>query len=131
MGTRCLTYVYDDDDKQIINLYRQYDGYMSGHGKELATILASKTVVNGLVLGSDYSKFANGMGCLAAQIVSHFKTGAGGFYLYPVTETDCGQDFEYHVFHDIVIVKDAWDKEILFNGTWEEFLLVNFKEYDE
>ena len=44
MGTRSLTYVFEtyksDDGVEehvpLINLYRQYDGYMEGHGLELA-----------------------------------------------------------------------------------------------
>ena len=46
MGTRALTFVYDSYKEElgeivyrpIINLYRQYDGYPSGHGVELAEI---------------------------------------------------------------------------------------------
>ena len=81
MGTRSLTYVYEDNTP-IICMYRQYDGYMSGHGQELAEFLAPFTVVNGLGMG-DNAGIANGMGCLAAQLVAHFKVGAGQFYLYP------------------------------------------------
>jgi hypothetical protein len=35
MGTRSLTFVYDGDEP-MINMYRQFDGYPSGHGSELA-----------------------------------------------------------------------------------------------
>jgi len=99
MGTRSLTFVYDEQDV-IINMYRQYDGYPSGHGLELAEFLAQFTMVNGLGV-KETRKVANGMGCLAAQLVSNFKVGeAGQFYLYPATATDCGQDYEYHVYKD-------------------------------
>jgi hypothetical protein len=99
MGTRSLTFVYDEQDV-IINMYRQYDGYPSGHGLELAEFLAQFTMVNGLGV-NETRKVANGMGCLAAQMVSNFKVGeAGQFYLYPATATDCGQDYEYHVYKD-------------------------------
>ena len=98
MGTRSLTFVYDEQDV-IINMYRQYDGYPTGHGLELAEFLAQFTMVNGLGVNED-RKVANGMGCLAAQLVAHFKVGAGGFYLYPATAVDCGQDYEYHVYQD-------------------------------
>ena len=33
MGTRSLTFVYDEYGEKIINMYRQYDGYPSGHGR--------------------------------------------------------------------------------------------------
>lgn len=98
MGTRSLTFVYDGDlnDSAVINLYRQYDGYPTGHGAELARFLDRGRLINGLT-GQDQNMF-NGMGCLAAQLVAHFKTTVGGFYIYPVTDTECGQDYEYHVY---------------------------------
>ena len=98
MGTRSLTFVYDEQDV-IINMYRQYDGYPSGHGLELAEFLSQFTMVNGIST-SETRKVANGMGCLAAQLVANFKDGAGQFYLYPPSATDCGQDYEYHIYKD-------------------------------
>jgi len=97
MGTRSLTFVYDDETP-IINMYRQYDGYPTGHGAELAEFLAPFTLVNGLST-VETRKVANGMGCLAAQLVANFKSEAGGFYLYPTSAVDCGQDYEYHIYN--------------------------------
>ena len=116
MGTRCLTFVYDGD-VPLINVYRQYDGYPSGHGHELAQFLDSKTLVNGF--GEQNSVEANGMGCLAAQLIVQLKHGVGGIYIYPVSSTDCFQDYEYHVYEDKVIVKDP--TAVIFEGTWEDF----------
>ena len=116
MGTRSLTFVYDGD-VPVINIYRQYDGYPSGHGHELAQFLDSKNLVNGY--GEQNSFEANGMGCLAAQLIVQLKHGVGGIYIYPVSSTDCFQDYEYHVYEDKVIVKDP--TAIIFEGTWEEF----------
>ena len=116
MGTRSLTFVYDGD-VPVINIYRQYDGYPSGHGHELAQFLDSKTLVNGF--GKQNSFEANGMGCLAAQLIVQLKHGVGGIYIYPVSSTDCFQDYEYHVYEDRVVVKDP--TAVIFEGTWEEF----------
>lgn len=119
MGTRCLTFVYDGVDP-VINLYRQFDGYPEGHGVELAEFLKSiKAVTNGIALG-ERRRTANGMGCLAAQLVANFKTETGGFYLHSVNETDCGQDYEYHVYENRVVVKNYSGNE-LFSGSWAEF----------
>jgi hypothetical protein len=94
MGTRSLTFVYDDKEP-MINMYRQFDGYPSGHGSNLAEFLNSfDAIVNGISVG-DNRKIANGMGCLAAQLIAHFKIDVGGFYMYPVTAKDCGQEYEY------------------------------------
>jgi len=119
MGTRSLTFVYDGD-KAIINMYRQFDGYPSGHGTELAEFLGSGEMVNGYS-DKDAKQF-NGMGCLAAQMIANFKNSVGGFYIHAVTDTVCGQDYEYHVYEDKVVVKNP--TEVIFSGSWE-----NFKEF--
>ena len=99
MGTRSLTFVYDGN-VPVINIYRQFDGYPSGHGHELAQFLNSKTLVNGYK--DKNSAEANGMGCLAAQLIVQLKHGVGGIYIYPVASTDCFQDYEYHVYKNKV-----------------------------
>lgn len=137
MGTRCLTIVYDHD-RPIVNLYRQYDGYPSGHGAELAEFLGQfAAITNGIAVG-ETRRTANGMGCLAAQLVAHFKQTVGGFYIHSVEDKECGQDFEYHVYErdgDICVqVKDRGcnmfgltlsdRNEVLFDGpvaTFNEF----------
>lgn len=119
MGTRALTFVYTEDQPTpMLNMYSQYDGYPSGHGLELAKFLCSKTLVNGF--GTETEGLANGMGCLAAQLVAHFKNGVGGIYIHAITTTDCGQEFEYHVYKDRVTVKDG-SGENLFTGPWVYF----------
>lgn len=124
MGTRSLTFVCEAGGQPIINLYRQYDGYMEGHGAELAAFLNTIRVGNGLP--GDTTGFANGMGCLAAQIVAHFKTEAGYFYLHHPSETDCGQDYTYHVYPNQVIVRSHGS--LVFDGTWAEFYEATHKE---
>jgi hypothetical protein len=128
MGTRALTFVYNENKEPILNLYRQYDGYIEGHGRELAEFLAGKTLVNGF--GRESTSLANGMGCLAASLVAHFKETVGGFYIHSVTEIDCGQDYEYHVYKDRVVVKgypetfSLFERGVMvtrFEGTWAEF----------
>lgn len=118
MGTRSLTFVYNERGEAIVNLYRQYDGYPSGHGAELAEFLAGKRLVNGL--SGDTSMVFNGMGCLAASLVANFKQSAGGFYIYAVTNTDCWQDYEYHVYENKIVVKN-FNRQEMFSGDWESF----------
>ena len=116
MGTRSLTFVYDGNNA-IINMYRQFDGYPTGHGQELADFLDGFEIVNGY--GKVKPKIANGMGCLAAQMIAHFKQSVGGFYIHPVTDTDCWQDYEYHVYENKVVVKNP--SEVIFEGSWDNF----------
>ncbi len=119
MGTRSLTIVYEDENP-IINMYRQFDGYVEGHGLELAEFLGEfEAITNGIRVG-ETRKTANGMSCLAAQLIAHFKKDVGGFYLYPTSTTDCGQEYEYHVYYNSVVVKAP--EEVIFTGSWKEFV---------
>lgn len=116
MGTRSLTFVYEGE-MPIINMYRQFDGYPTGHGQELADFLLSGELVNGY--SEKQSVQFNGMGCLAAQMIANFKNSVGGFYIHSVDSTDCWQEYEYHVYEDKVVVKNPG--EVIFSGTWDEF----------
>jgi len=53
-------------------MYRQFDGYLSGHGKELAEFLRGGVVVNGISAQNSERVF-NGADDLAAQLVTWFK----------------------------------------------------------
>lgn len=118
MGTRSITLVYDND-LAIINLYRQYDGYPEGHGRELGVFLNSfDAITSGIRIG-DERKTANGMGCLAAQMVAYFKKEVGYFYLMHPDQRDVGEEYVYHVFDNRIEVV-AFEKTI-FIGTWREF----------
>lgn len=95
MGTRCLTIIIDGVKKEeICVLYRQHDGYPDGHGAELRAFLQSIKIIDGF---SNERSAANGAHCLAAQIVAHFKTGIGEFYLYPAGARDMGEEYVYTV----------------------------------
>lgn len=122
MGTRSLTYVYggDTDSKPLICMYRQFDGYPAGHGQELSDFLKPIKLVNGLGPEGN-QKVANGMGCLAAQMVAYFKDGPGNIYLHePVLDQDSWQDYEYHVFDHEISVKDSNGK-VIFAGDYAQF----------
>ena len=92
MGTRSLTVFLDDNHEEIAVMYRQFDGYLSGHGKDLADFLKGKTLVNGI--GSSRKVF-NGMNCLAASVIAHFKKEPGYFYLYPAGTRDMDEEYVY------------------------------------
>ncbi len=128
MGTRSLTVMTDEHGKEIAVMYRQMDGYPDGHGLDLASFLAGFQVVNGLGMSKD--KIANGMGCLAAQVVAHFKVGAGGFYLHAAGTRDCGEDYIYAITFEVwgesgktIILHCATSEgEAIFSGTPEAWV---------
>ena len=120
MGTRSLTYVYVEDTP-IMCMYRQFDGYPSGHGVELAEFLTQIEMGNGISGEPELFSFANGMGCLAAQMIVNFKKSPGGFYIYPVElDQACWQEYEYHVYEKQVVVKNP--TEVIFEGSYHEFM---------
>ena len=95
MGTRSLTVFNDRDGKEIVVLYRQYDGNPKGHGVDLCEFLSGIEIVNGI--GQTDRRLANGMGCLSAQVVAHFKTEVGAFYLYAAGTRDVCEEYIYTV----------------------------------
>lgn len=99
MGTRSLTHIKDEDNKTLVTVYRQYDGYPKGHGLDLANFLVDITIVNGISLGEN-RKTANGMGCLAAQLIAELKKGAGGVYINTPDAKDCWEEYTYKVKFD-------------------------------
>mgnify|MGYP003627934658 CR=1 FL=1 len=123
MGTRSLTHILENKDT-LTTMYRQYDGYLSGHGKELAEFLKEIQIVNGY--SSDTNNIANGMGCLTAQLIAHFKDGCGNIYIYPPNTKDCWEEFTYFVYLKDkslkIKVKNNINNHILFDGTPTELL---------
>ena len=138
MGTRSLTTfinTYKGINKKgedvtkkvkIVTMYRQMDGYPEGHGLQLAKFLAGGKMVNGIGL-NDVLVF-NGMGCLAAQCVAHFKNGAGGFYLHRGGTINCWEQYRYEVItngegNDVTLrCYDVYGKKWIFEGTPKQFI---------
>ena len=95
MGTRAITIVKDLSGDVVLELYRTSDGYQSCHGEQLRDFLCEIRLVNGFS-SDDFDPIANGMGCLAAQLVAKFKTKAGLFYIQK-SNTD-HIDYKYEIY---------------------------------
>jgi hypothetical protein len=96
MSTRSLTHIHEGKSKTpFVTIYRQCDGYPEGIGRELAEFLNGFTIVNGL--GGQKGKIANGAGCLAAQLIKHFKGGPGNVYIYKAGSKDCWEAYTYRI----------------------------------
>ena len=122
MGTRCLTVINDNDlMEEICVIYRQHDGYPRGHGLELYNFLDKFYIVNGIGL-NDERKIANGMSCLAAQLIAHFKEGAGSIYIHQAGTRDIGESYIYVITYDsekdkiVIKVNDAGSDTLIFKG---------------
>ena len=130
MGTKSNTVIYDeyfDADLnagvQILNLYRQHDGYVEGHGAELLAFLEPMTIVNGITTG--LTNIANGSGCLAAQLVAHFKKRVGDFYIMAPLGEENENDYTYKIYVSggpEYITMEVWEyDDLIFSGNVSEF----------
>ncbi len=125
MGTRSLTTFIDESkDEEIVVMYRQYDGYPGGHGRDLLNFINGIKVVNGIPGGKRTKQMANGIGCLAAQVVGHFKREVGYFYLYTADTRDHGEEFVYTIYAKDnklkVKVEDVYGDKVIFDGNTKE-----------
>jgi len=118
MGTRALVNVRDEGGSVILCMYSQFDGYPSGLGSDLAKFLKNIKLVNGFT-GKEPLPVANGMGCLAAQLVAYFKKEVGQYYLVDPT-VEHGEDYIYDITEKKVKVRNYRD-EILFDDSWYLF----------
>jgi hypothetical protein len=121
MATRSLTKILNNN-QLVLTYTKHWDGYPEGYGKDLATFLQAFKGVNGL--NSDQpKKVYNGIGCLAAQIVAHFKDGPGDIYIEP------GSDYEFCYTVNFKSISEPLeftcqeDDEVLFKGSPQDFLV--------
>ena len=129
--------VYTDE---LVRIYQQYDGYPSGVGKQLATWLSGKTIINGYGLNQTANLgFCNGIGCMSAQFIHDFKTDIGNLY---ITDHDDTEDYNYKVIvtydiptseYNITLEVYRWDDNTpFFSGTPQEFIdMVNNGDIDD
>ena len=130
MGTRSLT-ILAGRDGEIAVMYRQMDGYPTGHGVELRDFLFGKRITNGFGMDDNIETAFNGPDCMAAAIVARFKieAGIGGIYLYPAGTRDAGEEYRYTVYtvaeepSIYLTVESAYGEKwrTLFDGPVESF----------
>ncbi len=129
MGTRSITRVIEtwpgQEPQTLVTMYRQYDGYIDGHGHDLAKFLAPLRITNGI--SGDSANTANGGGCLAAQMVAHFKPlfGVGGIYLQSADSGNESYNYEIHVDASALtleMVVRGWGGEEIFRGSPADLL---------
>ena len=120
---------------EICLIYRQYDGYPTGHPLETAEWLSTGKVVNGY--GANEKKLVfNGAGCLAAQLIWKLKGGETG-NTYVQSLSSRGNSWEDYLYDDIVkedysiefvCYENDGNKTELFRGTPSQFVKKYKKE---
>ena len=139
MGTRSLTRIiprqdglsfdkgHTKIDMAYVNMYRHLDGYPAGHGVDLAEFLKDIKLVNGIPLDKESGNQANGSGCLAAQMVKHFKKDIGYIYLHPHDKDGGWEEYIYTVYpkegeETFISIYKVYDKKCIFVGTSKQLL---------
>ena len=100
MATRSLTIVKESlslSTKELVVIYKQSDGYPEGMGMKLANFLEGFIIINGIPPNPE-PKSANGMNCLAAQLVAELTNGIGEIYLYPSRTRDICEEYIYYIY---------------------------------
>ena len=105
-------------NKTIVDIYHHWDGYPEGLGVTLASYLEDMKIVNGL--GRDDENVANGLGCLAAQLIAEIKDSPGNVSIIGPEESYGYIEFEYYIwgteYKDIWISIFSDDGECIFVG---------------
>jgi len=74
-----------------------WGGYIEGGvGEKLIRLLEDRVVVNGYTMEDKERRNFNGMSCLAAEVVAHFKDGIGGAYIQALDEDYVGS-YDYTI----------------------------------
>ena len=138
MGTRSVTRIiprqeglrfsegHNNKEESYVNMYSTHDGYPSGHGVDLAEFLKDFKIINGIGGAADLGTHANGEGCLAAQMVKHFKDVVGYIYLHPTNDSGW-EDYIYTIYPKggepcFISIYDVRKKKCIFVGTPEKLL---------
>jgi hypothetical protein len=101
MGTRSTTTILNEENEVLAILYRQFDGYESGHGQEIFEFLKDKKLVNGISSRYPNQIQFNGMSDLGVRLITHLKNLSdgpnkpGGFYLNATLNK---QGYDYTVY---------------------------------
>ena len=116
-----------DKHEPVITMYSHWDGNPEGFALKVMDWLSGIKITNGLAL--DNTNIANGIECLAAQLIAKFKTEPGNIYLYNSNmQFNLGEEYVYDIYisnDDIKIAvyecKDVHTTNI-FEGNVQEFI---------
>jgi hypothetical protein len=141
MGTRSLTHFYEKPREAgaastpLLTLYRQYDGYLSGHGALISETFKGRRLTNGY---SDAQIDVNGMTNAAVILIGayYIERNQGGtpircgdLYITGAGASNEGEEYTYHLypnqkedsFHLMVEHGYADVKTTIFDGPLDDF----------
>ena len=124
MGTRgtilWVNKYSNGEEKPFCKLYNQYDSYLEGLGKEIATWILGKKIVNGYTLAQEQAgNYANGFEDLATLFIADYKHGIGGLHLIEPTldhSTNELCDYNYEIVYN-------WTLYLPEDGIWADKMI--------
>jgi hypothetical protein len=100
MSTSASVIIYEEENNHpLTQIYFTQDGFPHSLGTKLCDLIKNIKIVNGLT-DTNKKNSANGMGCLAAQIVAHFKTCPGNVYIWKPKDIT-HVDFRYKIHYSL------------------------------
>lgn len=97
MATRA-SIVMKENGKPMMAVYKHWDGYPSGLGKTLESIISGGTITNGLSGNPKMGEAFNGAGCLFASIISLLKERPGDVYITNLDDVGkAGEEYIYTI----------------------------------
>lgn len=132
MGTRSVTHFYQMEElgaELVCSFYRQYDGYVSGHGEDLKTFFKGKSITNGYSGQQEpfmNKTIFNRSGSLAIKLMNFIQDESGCEVIPTDENADYGQDYTYRIYpkpDGTVHVKVVSYGDIVYEG-----LIENMKE---
>ncbi len=142
MATRALINIVDRQEGRSFSktlpstaihtqIYKHWDGYPEALGVTLANYLDGYEIVNG-ISHDIQGLIANGIGCLAAQLVSYMKDGPGDISLRIPEDRDW-EDYAYYIWikdhEEIMISIFNYEDECIFVGNSKS--LIEKYEYND
>lgn len=97
MATRA-SIIMKENGKPMMAVYKHWDGYPDGLGKDLKTIIDGGRLTNGLGMNSELGKVFNGAGCLFASIIAILKQNPGDVYITSLESVGkSGEEYVYEI----------------------------------
>ena len=97
MATRA-SIVMKENGKPMMAVYKHWDGYPNGLGKELKEIIDGGKLTNGLSGKPKIGEAFNGAGCLFASIIALLKQCPGDVYVTSLDSVgSAGEEYIYEI----------------------------------
>lgn len=97
MATRA-SIIMKEEGQPLMAIYKHWDGYPSGLGKQIEDIIAGGKIVNGLSVDSKLGEVFNGAGCLFATMIAKLKENPGDVYITSLDSVgNNGEEYIYEI----------------------------------